>query len=318
MHTTTSIKIDGFPHFANSWNARGRARLNSFLYSWPFFLQFWMTSFARYSNVSFLLVVARWKQYWSRTCMDHRCTWVRCSSYRHAPRCTSLNHNPTIVLACFRCCTSHWEIPWILCNVEVRSFSFRSSPLTEKDLAAILTVMSVNSVSNITFKFTMNSFLYFAFGSNLNLERLRVNCCSAELVSTAKLVDYALVFLDYGNRSWWRGATASIQKHVGEVTWGAVWRISNEHRPYLHEQERGYEKVEVEVVSDSGKKLKCVTYVVTVDLPRGSPSPYYLGVIQNGAEELGLPLEYRRHLQQIQHNGCTELLTGFPPPVRLE
>ena len=164
----------------------------------------------------------------------------------------------------------------------------------------------------------MSSFLYFAYGSNLKEERLRVNCCSAELVCIAELRDYALVFLDYGKRSWWRGATGSIEKRPGEVTWGAVWRISSKQGPCLHEQESGYEKIEVEVVSDTGRQLKCITYIVTVDLPKGRPSPHYLRVLHQGAEELGLPLEYRQRLQQVQHNGCTEVQKGYPPPIKLQ
>ena len=163
----------------------------------------------------------------------------------------------------------------------------------------------------------MSSFLYFAYGSNLKEERLRVNCCSAELVCTAELRDYALVFLDDGKSSWWRGAVGSVEKRPGEVTWGAVWKISADEGPYLDAQEGGYEKTEVEVVADTGKALQCVTYVMASDLPTGRPSPHYLSVLQQGAEELDLPHEYRLRLQQVQDNGCTEVQKGYPPPIKL-
>ena len=68
--------------------------------------------------------------------------------------------------------------------------------------------------------------LYFAFGSNLNKERLSVNCPSAQLKNVAKLENHKLLFCGYSER--WHGAVASIELSAGDHCWGAVWSISEE------------------------------------------------------------------------------------------
>ena len=67
--------------------------------------------------------------------------------------------------------------------------------------------------------------LYFAFGSNLNKERLRFSCPSAELKNVAKLENYKLSFYGYSKR--WHGAGASIELSAGAYCWGAVWSIAD-------------------------------------------------------------------------------------------
>lgn len=78
-----------------------------------------------------------------------------------------------------------------------------------------------------------DSFLYFAFGSNLSSERIRKNSPSAAFVSIARLPGYDLRFCGYASENW-KGATATIWKEEGAEMWGVVWRISNEHSDALN------------------------------------------------------------------------------------
>ena len=69
----------------------------------------------------------------------------------------------------------------------------------------------------------------------------------------------------------------------------------------------------VEVHSTSGERIKCYLYQPTDRSSEleGLPSPQYLQVIINGAEEVGLPEEYQKQLQQLPHNGY-EGIVGLP------
>ena len=55
-----------------------------------------------------------------------------------------------------------------------------------------------------------DKFYYFSFGSNLSLERIRINNKSAEFFCVGLLKDFKLTFQRYSN--FWKGATANILK----------------------------------------------------------------------------------------------------------
>ena len=72
------------------------------------------------------------------------------------------------------------------------------------------------------------SFLYFAYASNLSKERLNVSCPSAQLVCVARLDDYSIKFVTFRDvKPRWCGAVACAYEKPGGVVWGAVWKISN-------------------------------------------------------------------------------------------
>ena len=133
-----------------------------------------------------------------------------------------------MVLAWRLCCSSHVERLCILCMVELRSRSLFSNAPAEKgfmgdaDNDAI-----VCGVDPVISDCAMDSFLYFGYGSNLCKQRLGESCPSAELVCVGKARDYQLRFFNLRDvQSRWHGATATIRRERGAVTWGAVWRIS--------------------------------------------------------------------------------------------
>ena len=99
-----------------------------------------------------------------------------------------------------------------------------------------------------------NSFLYFAFGSNLLTERIHLNNPSAKKLDIAKLQveesktqtislanvdifkswknnlfffqDYTLDFNQFSDR--WKGAIATVYEKKGEHVYGVLWVIKNE------------------------------------------------------------------------------------------
>jgi gamma-glutamylcyclotransferase len=150
-----------------------------------------------------------------------------------------------------------------------------------------------------------NSFLYFAFGSNLSSERIRINNPSARFKSIAKLSDHQLDFNYFSKR--WKGAAATILELENTHVWGVLWELDMEHLNTLDKQEgvpRVYNRKNVQVELEDGSTLPAYTYFLIKPLEDDRrPSKVYLDVILKGAREHSLPQSYIDKLQDIEHNG---------------
>jgi len=152
-------------------------------------------------------------------------------------------------------------------------------------------------------------FWYFAFGSNLLKERIRVQIKGAQFEAVGHLPNYELAFFDYGSR--WKGAPASIEEKEGSEVWGCVWRVPNSFAEELDDQEKGYHRLNVTVeipsqLDEDGniRKVVCRTYQLSnPNRTRQNPSPHYKHVIVSGAIEHELPESYVEKLKKIPDNG---------------
>ncbi|XP_015595842.1 gamma-glutamylcyclotransferase [Cephus cinctus] len=160
-----------------------------------------------------------------------------------------------------------------------------------------------------------NSFLYFAYGSNLLTKRIRINNPTAIKKDIGRLKNFRLDFITFSKR--WHGAAATIVPTENSHVWGVIWEIDNSNMSDLDEQEGVADKIyfpmTVDVETPNGTSLQCRVYqqcknpeenVTTELLPEERrPSPLYLNTILSGARENGLPHEYIQFLQSIPHNG---------------
>ena len=152
-------------------------------------------------------------------------------------------------------------------------------------------------------------FLYFAYGSNLDEERLHIHCPSAGFVGIAQLANYQLAF-SIESTNTWHGGVADIRPMPQEVVWGALWIIDEEHSDPLDRQEGifrnppAYERLLVDVKTPADDRVRCRSYqVVNPDSHTHLPSPAYLETILRGARAIGLPANYIRELEAIDTNG---------------
>lgn len=159
------------------------------------------------------------------------------------------------------------------------------------------------------------TFLYFAYGSNLLKKRIRINNPSAEFIGIGKLDGYRLDFTKYSDH--WRGTSATIVPCGKTHIWGAVWRLNIKDMPALDWQEgvgsNWYFPKTVDISTPEGSTVQCRTYEQTIppppresleDLPsEDRPSTTYLDCIINGAVECKLPEDYIKELSKIPHNG---------------
>ncbi|XP_072941407.1 gamma-glutamylcyclotransferase-like [Epargyreus clarus] len=167
-----------------------------------------------------------------------------------------------------------------------------------------------------------NTFLYFAYGSNLWSFRIHINNPSAEFISIARLDNYRLDFWRYSK--FWGGPTATLVATANSHVWGVIWRLNSENMADLDEQEGVHNKIYYEtylkVFTPYMGAFTCRVYVQKINpLPRGDndpipveqwPSWTYKEVIIIGALEHEFPEYYIQLLEKIKHNeekGCFKM-----------
>lgn len=150
-------------------------------------------------------------------------------------------------------------------------------------------------------KKTMNSLLYFAYGSNMSTPRLRARTPSAKRVCTARLQGHRLVFHKKGRD----GSGKCDIFHTGEtgaVVHGVVFRVLLSDKPFLDRHEglgSGYETKPVSLTDETGEPLSALTYFAT-DIDAGlNPYHWYKDHVLRGAIEHNLPHDYIRIIQSV-------------------
>lgn len=138
------------------------------------------------------------------------------------------------------------------------------------------------------------SVLYFAYGSNMNPERMLGRIKSAVPDGGARLSGYRLVF---NKRSIDGTAKANIE-HTDQNGYvlGCVYRIPKSDFGKLRDLEAGYIDTTVELDA-KGKRVIAYTFIAEASsVFIGSPSKDYVDHILTGAKYLNLPTEYQESL----------------------
>ncbi|XP_018404373.1 PREDICTED: gamma-glutamylcyclotransferase-like isoform X2 [Cyphomyrmex costatus] len=160
-----------------------------------------------------------------------------------------------------------------------------------------------------------NTFLYFAYGSNLLAKRIHLHNPTAIMKDIGYIKNFRLDFHRYSNR--WHGTSATIVETENSVVWGVVWELDKCNLATLDCQEgiqnNIYHAMSVNVETPDGRTLNCRVYqqcnnpkeyIKPEEFPKDKrPSPLYLGTILKGAEENNLPTDYIKFLKTIPNNG---------------
>ncbi|XP_030406911.1 gamma-glutamylcyclotransferase isoform X1 [Gopherus evgoodei] len=161
-----------------------------------------------------------------------------------------------------------------------------------------------------------DSFLYFAYGSNLLRERILLKNPTATFYAVANLQDFKLVFGSHQGKasSYWHGGTATIVQSPGDEVWGVVWKMNTSNLNSLDKQEGVaggiYIPIEVNIPTQEGKILTCRSYQMS-DCVCDLPSPQYKKVICMGAKQNGLPTAYQKKLEAIETNNYAGPVSVF-------
>ena len=134
----------------------------------------------------------------------------------------------------------------------------------------------------------MEETLYFAYGSNINLEQMEHRCPDARLVGPVTLQNYELQFRGSG--------FATVSPKKGSVVHGLLWKLTPKSEQALDRYEgypRHYTKEQVSVRTADGAAVSVMAYIMAEPMCRqpALPSPYYYRAIQQGFEANGLPVE---------------------------
>lgn len=134
----------------------------------------------------------------------------------------------------------------------------------------------------------MEETLYFAYGSNINLEQMEHRCPDAQLVGPVTLQNYELQFRGSG--------FATVSPKKGSVVHGLLWKLTPKSEQALDRYEgypRHYIKEAVMAQTADGSKIPVMAYIMAEPLccQPALPSPYYYRAIQQGFEANGLPVE---------------------------
>ncbi|MBN2505343.1 MAG: gamma-glutamylcyclotransferase [Verrucomicrobia bacterium] len=148
--------------------------------------------------------------------------------------------------------------------------------------------------------------LYFAYGSNMDWERMThaSRAAHAQFLFKALLPNHKLAFTcrtDAGT------GAADIVPAVGNAVWGVVYHIEPEDRENL-DRRRGVlleecrpDTVVLHPEGDLSRTLKAFTYVVCRKLATHQPpTRQYLNWLLNGARQARLPDAYIETLQRIE------------------
>ena len=150
----------------------------------------------------------------------------------------------------------------------------------------------------------MEETLYFAYGSNINLEQMEHRCPDAQLVGPVTLQNYELQFRGHG--------FATVAPKESGVVHGLMWKLPPTSEQTLDRYEGypcHYIKETVTVQTVDGSKIPVMAYVMAEPMCRQPALPYprYYRAIQQGFEANGLPVE---SLEEAWNRTIDEICTG--------
>lgn len=151
----------------------------------------------------------------------------------------------------------------------------------------------------------MTSIQYFAYGSNMLTERLRVRCKSATVRCTAAIDGYRLVFTKK-SRDGSGKATIYPCREEGCRVYGVVFDLDESELPTLDRFEgtgRGYDRVENLRAHVYGMEspLEVITYIAGPGYTDKNLKAYdwYVGLVAAGARQHMLPSEYVAAIEAV-------------------
>nr|CAI5844557.1 unnamed protein product [Callosobruchus analis] len=159
------------------------------------------------------------------------------------------------------------------------------------------------------------TFLYFAYGLNLQTAYMKRAAPSAVRKGTGCLCGYRVDFVRENKK--WKGAMATIVPHKGNQVFGAIWEVKNTDQSSLYRFNGIYSNyfyprpVHVRHL-EIDKIVQCIvfiqnavikTYIKHVRLPpERQPSEFYMQELIRGAKESKLPL-LEQIYAQVKTNG---------------
>jgi hypothetical protein len=147
---------------------------------------------------------------------------------------------------------------------------------------------------------TADSFVCFAYGSNMLTARIRERCASVQTLGVVELRGYELRWHKRSKDG--SGKCDIVQTALpGASVFGVLYEIAVSEKAALDEAEGlgfGYDEAEIEVFRGADR-LRAKAYVATTIDPTLKPYFWYRALVIAGAREHGLPANYVAQLQAV-------------------
>jgi gamma-glutamylcyclotransferase len=143
--------------------------------------------------------------------------------------------------------------------------------------------------------------LYFAYGSNMSIERITQRIPGIRAVSGATLQGHALRFHKLGRDGSGKCDVVRADS-LGAVVHGVLYELAERDLAELDRFEgcgKGYERITVTVEPYTGPASAAQTYIATNIDPQLVPFCWYREHVLRGAVAAGLPADYIEMLKSI-------------------
>ena len=142
---------------------------------------------------------------------------------------------------------------------------------------------------------------HFGYGSNLNMEFLRIYCPSAEFVMRAYLPNYEVQFRFWSERR--QGGISTIIEKPGGLVHGVIYDVPEDELldlDVLESVPQGlYRRETFLVLGDDMEWHMADLYRVAEPKGPFTPSRSYVELMIDGAKDHGLAPEYIKKIQEI-------------------
>ena len=138
--------------------------------------------------------------------------------------------------------------------------------------------------------------LYFAYGSNLKVERLTSRVGEIGVQGIARLADHRLSFAKRGKDG---SGKACCVAQPGDGVVGVVYSLSEAQLTELDRFERGYSRNLVRLEGLDGSAVDALTYFAEQLTDGLAPFTWYKALLLDGAREHGLPAAWITRLETI-------------------
>lgn len=143
--------------------------------------------------------------------------------------------------------------------------------------------------------------IYFAYGSNMDLNRMKTRCPDSLFIGKACLNGYKIMFDKYSPR--WGCGVADIVGNSSSEVWGLIYEVTESDLKQLDHYEGVpdlYIRIKVNVIAENNKYLHVTTYEVVTKESFAPPTTEYLSIIKEAAEKFNFPDEYKQMLANIK------------------
>lgn len=147
-----------------------------------------------------------------------------------------------------------------------------------------------------------NRLHYFAYGSNMTVQRLCARVPSAQFVCSAKLVGYKLKFHKPSKRDGSGKCDSAFSGNSADCVYGAVFSILESELALLDSfegQGLGYDRRVVSLVTESLGNIEAQIYLATKFDASLRPLDWYKEHVVRGAKAIGLPNSYVASIEAV-------------------